>query len=521
MNLYALRVSVVNSKKYLNMKLFRSKQIASLDTYTIKYEPIASIDLMERASNLIFNEIVNHYEKCKHFVFFIGPGNNGGDGLAVARMLAAVGFNCTVYLVVVADKLSEDATVNLQRLKKQKLVPVYEIKKKTDLPTLEKDFIIVDALFGSGLSRPLDGLAAQVVLHINNSFAEVIAIDIPSGLFGEDNFGNNFDYIVKAAYTLSFQFPKISFLFAENDAFVGKWKVLQIGLHSDAITNTESNYFFLTQELIAQKLKKRNKFSHKGIFGHAWLAAGSYGKIGAAVLSAKSCLRSGVGLLTVFIPKVGYEIMQTSIPEAMVSVDDSKTDFSILPGLFEYDAIGIGPGIGTNEDVQKFLKKILKNVNIPMVFDADALSIFAENKSLLKLIPPDSILTPHPGEFDRMAGKSLSGFERHIKQIEFAIKYKIYIVLKGSYTSIACPDGSCYFNSTGNPGMATAGSGDVLTGIILSLLAQKYISANAALIGVYLHGLAGDFAKEERGEESLIAGDIIENIGKAFKEIKN
>ncbi len=502
------------------MKLFQSKQIADIDLFTISHEPIASIDLMERASQMLCNEFVNSFKSNQKLIFFIGPGNNGGDGLALARMLADNDFLCVVYIVKISNKLSANCELNLKRLHAQKGVKIKEIKNNKDFPKIQEKDVIVDALFGSGLSRPVDGLAAEVIKWVNKSLAKVVAIDIPSGLFGDDNAVNNHENIIKADFTYSLQFPKISFMFAENEQFVGLWKVLPIGLNEKIISETESNYFYLTSNFIGNKVKKRVTFAHKGSFGHAMLVAGSYGKMGAAILGAKSCLRSGVGLLTVHLPKSGYQIIQIAVPEAMVSADDSEKNISLLPEINNYSAIGIGPGIGIQKQTKDFFKNILLQIEVPLVIDADALNIFSANKLMLKLLPKQTVLTPHPGEFDRLAGKSINGWERHLKQIEFAKKYQIVIVLKGAHTSIAMPDGRCFFNATGNPGMATAGSGDVLTGIILSLLAQGYSSEDASLVGVYLHGLAGDFAKLKHGEESLIAGDIIENIGCAFLSVK-
>lgn len=501
------------------MKLFRSKQIAEIDSYTIKNEPVASIDLMERASNTIAQEIINTYTTDKRFIFFIGTGNNGGDGLAVARLIAERKYQCEAFILKITENLSHDAEINLKRLRDQNLVRITEIKNADQFPVINLGIIIVDALFGSGLSRPIEGLAAETVKHINTSGAEVIAIDIPSGLFGEDNSANLSDHIIKANFTFSLQFPKIAFFFAENEKYVGSWKVLPIGLHKDAIEKTESQYFYITKELLKGKFKQRSKFAHKGNFGHALLISGSYGKMGAAVLASKSCLRTGVGLLTTHVPKFGYEIIQTAVPEAMVSVDSFDKIFSSAPELIDYSAIGIGPGIGMGNSTRNALKDLIDIAAGPLLFDADAINILGESKACLDVIPAGSVFTPHPKEFERLTEKSADGYARHLLQIDFARRYNVYVVLKGAYTSVACPDGTCWFNSTGNPGMATAGSGDVLTGIILSLLAQGFSPKEASLFGVYVHGLAGDMACREKGEESMVAGDIVDNLGMAFREI--
>jgi NAD(P)H-hydrate epimerase len=291
-------------------------------------------------------------------------------------------------------------------------------------------------------------------------------------------------------------------------------------LHSLAIEQTPSGYRYLTSSYISEKIKKRTKFSHKGTYGHALLVAGSYGKMGAAILAARASLRSGVGLLTCHIPQKGYNIMQISVPEAMVSADASETVFSEIPKLDAYSAVGAGPGLGMNSITQQSLRSLLEMSPAKLVLDADALNILSENKEWLELLPPNTILTPHPKEFERLAGTTANSFVRLQKQLEFSKKYKAIVVLKGAHTAITTPESRVYFNSTGNPGMATAGSGDVLTGIILGLLAQNYSAEDAAVIGVFVHGLAGDLAKAELGEISLVAGDITTWLGKAFMQFE-
>jgi ADP-dependent NAD(P)H-hydrate dehydratase / NAD(P)H-hydrate epimerase len=502
------------------MKLFTCSQISEIDQLTMKLEPISSIYLMERASDQVAWWITQHIDHDSPLWFFAGPGNNGGDALAVARMLALAGYNCTVFLSTFGRKPKEDPAFNLKRLEKQNKVLLKKIDSEESIPEIPLEIVVVDGLFGSGLNKPLDGLAEQIVRKINNSGATVISIDIPSGLFGEDNSNNNLSAVIKANNTLTFQFPKISFFFPENYQFTGDWGVLPIGLSPEAIGQTESNYFYLTKEFISGKIKKRDKFSHKGTFGHALLIAGSYGKMGASVLSSKACLRSGVGLLTSHIPRLGYEIIQNSVPEAMTSIDSSETVFSEVPDLTMFSAIGIGPGLDKKPATQLAFKKLLQEQPKRMVIDADALNILAEKKDWLNLLPENTILTPHPKEFERLAGTSVNSFERLQLQLQFSARYKVIVVVKGSHTCITFSNGEVYFNSTGNPGMATGGSGDVLTGIILGLLAQSYSPEDAALVGVYLHGLAGDLAAAKYSQQAMIAGDIIEQLGAAFTQLE-
>lgn len=503
------------------MKIFRSAQIREIDQFTIKNEPVKSIDLMERAASKITDWIVENISQFNRILVFAGPGNNGGDALVVARQLIKSGFEVQAYLLKLTDKLSPDCEINLQRLTKECSTKIYEITTKDNFPEIPESSIIIDGIFGSGLSRKTDGLAKDTISFINKSNTTIISIDIPSGLFGEDNSDNNPEGIIKATYTLTLQFPKLSYFFPENEDYVGQWKILPIGLHAEIINSTPTPYHFVCQNFITTNLKKRKKFSHKGTFGHALLISGSYGKMGAAVLAAKACLRTGSGLVTVHVPKLGNDIIQTALPEAMVSIDQSELIFTEIENPFDYDALGIGPGIGTKPNTVRGLAALLNNYSNPLVIDADAINILSQHNELIQKIPKNSILTPHPKEFERLAGNWKNDYDRLQKQINFATKNGIFVVLKGAHTSIACPDGDVYFNTTGNPGMATAGSGDVLTGIILSLLGQKYEPKFAAIIGVYLHGLAGDLAAENLGEEALIASDIIENLGIAYLKIKN
>jgi ADP-dependent NAD(P)H-hydrate dehydratase / NAD(P)H-hydrate epimerase len=502
------------------MKIFKSSEIKEVDAYTIENEPIQSINLMERASDQIAQWIINEFDTNQHVIVFVGPGNNGGDGLAIARMLYNYGYIVKVYILKITDKLSRDAEINLNRLLEETNLEVFNITEENDIPIIPEDSLVLDAIFGSGLARPVDGLPAKIVQHINSSLSFVLAVDIPSGLFGEDNSDNVFENIIKADYTLSFEFPKLSFFIADYEEYVGEFEILPIGLHPQIIEEKESDLFFLEKEYVLSKLRNRLKFAHKGSYGHALLVSGSYGKMGAAILASKACLRTGVGLLTIHIPQSGYEILQTAVPEAMVCIDESESCFCGKQELEKYSAIGIGPGIGIKKSIQDAFKEMISNTNRPLVIDADGINILAENKELLNELPNDTILTPHPKEFERIAGISKNAFNRLQLQIEMAKKYEIYIILKGAHTSIASPNGECYFNSTGNPGMASGGSGDVLTGIILSFLAQGYSAKEACLLGVYLHGLAGDIASDTMSEEAMIATDIIENLGLAFKEIR-
>lgn len=500
------------------MKILSAEQIRALDAHTIKSEPIASIDLMERASSIFTNWFIENYpNEDRPVCVFCGVGNNGGDGLAVSRLLHQQFYNIWVFWCKISKNLSEDFQTNLNRLPKHDAVPLVEISEGENWPSLPKNAIVLDAIFGSGLNRPVTGYWAELIDHLNRSEHTIVSIDIPSGLFADQHTSA---VAIQAERTLSFQLPKLGFLYPENHDKVGEWDCRSIGLDLDFIQQMPSPYYYLNQEMIKPLLKKRNKYDHKGTYGHALLIMGSYGKIGAAVLAAKACLRSGVGLTTVHAPGCSFNILQGAVPEAMLSSDPNQKFFTVLPELKPFRAIGIGCGLDQKSQTIEALHQLIQKTAVPLVIDADALNILAKNKNWYSLLPKNSILTPHPKEFERLFGPTKNHFARNELQRKKARELGIYIILKGAHSCIATPEGNCYFNSTGNPGMGTGGSGDVLTGFITGLLAQSYSPLKASILGVFLHGLAGDLAAQRVGQEALIAGDLIGFLGKAFDEIK-
>lgn len=502
------------------MKILTAEQIREADAYTIQHEPIASIDLMERAAVACVQWITSAYPKPIKIHVFCGLGNNGGDGLAIARLLAEKKYMITVYIVRYSDKYSEDFKINEQRLKGTG-VTILDIRSADDLKSIKAQAsdVVIDAIFGSGLNKPVEGLAADVIKYINAFKLPVIAIDVPSGLPLSAKENPDAWICINSTHTLTFQAPKLGFMFPRAGKHIGDFTILDIGLDASFIDKQETINYFTTLSDIETILKPRKKFSHKGTYGHALIISGSYGKMGAAVLAAKACLRSGSGLVTAHIPKCGYEIIQTTLPEAMVSIDSSDHYITELPKIEKYNAIGVGPGLDTEKQTQNTLKLLIQNAPVPLVLDADAINILSMNKTWLPFLPKNSILTPHPKEFERLVGKTDSDYARYDQLREFAFKYGIYVVLKGAHTAVACPDATVYFNSTGNPGMATGGSGDVLTGIITGLLAQGYTPKEAAVFGVYWHGLAGDIAMDKSGTSCILAGDIIETLSFAYKTI--
>ncbi len=501
------------------MKILSAEQIRELDRYTIENEPVASIDLMERAASKVYQLLSRVIKTSEPVYVFCGMGNNGGDGLAVARMLIESGYgHVTAYTVRHSPGTSKDFLINEDRLKN--ISSVHYIETENQIPAIHSDAVIIDAIFGTGLSRPVEGIAASVIHAINRSGNTVYSVDIPSGLFCDKSNAES-DTVIHSAATFTFHAPKLSFLFAANGKYVPRFVVLDIGLSKDYAEQLPSSYYFVTKQFTQSFFRRREKFTHKGTYGHALIAAGSFGKTGAAILAVKAALLSGAGLVTSNIPSSGYEIMQTSNPEAMVEADKSVNFLRDIPELDKYSAVGVGPGIGTETETREYLEKLLAACSKPLVMDADALNIISANEKLLALVPENSILTPHPGEFKRLTGEWSDDSDKLERQKAFSKKHKVILVLKGAHTSVSTPGGKMYFNSSGNAGMAKGGSGDVLTGVITSLLAQHYTPEQAAILGVFVHGLAGDFARDESGETSMNASDIIHHLPKAFQELES
>ena len=500
------------------MKLFPTSEIKRLDALTIEREPIASIDLMERAAKALTEAITERFDDpATPFVVFAGPGNNGGDALAVARLMAVQGYRLEVFLFNPKERLSPDCETNRLRLQECEGVTLHEVVSQFTPPVLTAGHVVIDGLFGSGLNKPLEGGFAGVVRYINASPATVVSIDMPSGLMGEDNSFNTPATIVRASLTLSLQLPKLAFLFAENEPFVGEWQLLDIGLDAEAIEEMETDYTLLEADAVASLLKPRGRFSHKGTYGRAMLIAGSQGMAGASVLAAKACLRSGVGLLTVHVPFCNNFIVQTSVPEAMTEIDFDDTRFTEAADTDNCQAVAIGPGLGRAKETEKALLEQIDECSVPMVVDADALNLLAYHRDYLMRLPKGSLLTPHPKELERLVGRCKDSYERLEKARELARSASLHIILKGAYTAIISPDGTVCFNTTGNPGMATGGSGDVLTGILLALLAQGYDTSTAARLGVYAHGLAGDLAAKQKGQTGMTSGDLITYLPAVWK----
>lgn len=498
------------------MKLFSAEQIYSADKFTIQKQGITTDGLMERAAVQIFNWMHLRMQGAPVKIhLFCGIGNNGGDGMALARHLQEHGYHIAVYVVNYSEKRSQDFLLNLKRLKERKVWPVY-LKDQEDLPEIGSDDIIVDAVFGIGLNRAPDAWVVDLFAHLQASKAFVLAVDIPSGLF-TDQVPENKSAVLRANYVLSFQAPKLVFFLPSTAQFAEQWEVLDIGLDMEFLWAQEVDFYLTGKNEVLPFYQPRGKFSHKGTFGHALIIGGSYGKMGAVQLSARAALHVGAGLVTAYVPKCGYIPLQTALPEAMVLTDEEERlahiSFEITP-----TSIGLGMGMGTHAETVEAFGLFLKANKLPLVIDADGINILANQKEWLGELPQNSILTPHLKELERLVGAWKDDFDMLARAKDFSQKYECILVVKGAHT-IIFSEGKGYINTTGNPGMATAGSGDVLTGMITGLLGQGYAALQAAIFGVYLHGKSGDLAVEHTGYQALTATDLIEGIGSAYLDL--
>lgn len=509
------------------MKILTGTQHRELDLYTIEHEPIDSIDLMERASVAVANEVMKRWNNQRTVFVFAGSGNNGGDGLAVARLMVEQGYRVAVYLFNVKGRLSEDCEENRNRLQEMledeetsRRLVLKEITQGFDFPKVRTKDIVIDALFGTGLQGPLNGGFAVVVHKINATHAHVVSIDVPSGLMCENNYLTQRNSVVHAELTLTIGLPKLAFLFPENEIAVGEWKVLDIGLSAEGIEKANSPYSILEISDLQEILHERSRFAHKGTMGHALLVAGSYGMAGASILACKACLRSGIGKLTLHTCAANNTILQISVPEAVLMPDKNGRCISEPVDMHSFHAVGIGPGLGREEKAVRAMQQYLNLATDPLIVDADALGILGEHREWLNNLPTGSILTPHVKELEGIVGSCANSYERLQAAIDLATRGHIYVILKGHYTAICTPQGRVLFCPRGNAGMATAGSGDVLTGILTGLFAQGYTPGETATLGVWLHAAAGDHAAAEMGEECMLAGDIVTHLKDAFKELR-
>ncbi|MFD0931182.1 NAD(P)H-hydrate dehydratase [Psychroflexus salinarum] len=502
------------------MKILSASQLADLDSFSCKEQRISSWELMERAAGLAYEEISSSLESTSQMIKVLaGPGNNGGDGLAIAYFLARDGFDVEVYLVNFTSSRSDDNQKNLVRLKNQSKCKIEDIDEDSKVPSFNSNDIIIDSIFGVGLNRPMPEFVQKLIKSVNKHSFKTIAIDIPSGMYMDKSI-NEDEQVFKSDLTLTFQTPKLSFYLPDYSDFIGEVKIIDIGLSQKRLSEISSEFTFVDLNFTKTLYQLRSRFSHKGTYGHAVLIGGSRLMLGSVILSSKSCMRSGVGKTSVLMPSRGYSALIQHLPEAMIIENTSEEFISYKKLDFNADAIGIGVGIGTSKDALKALSNWLENSKQPLVIDADALNLIAEHKALQRQIPKKSILTPHPGELRRLIGSWKDDFEKLEKIKNFSTKHDVIILGKDAF-SLCVYKNKVFVNSTGNSGMATAGSGDVLTGLVTGLLAQGYSSLNAATIGMFLHGMAGDLAAKETSQESLIASDITNHLGYSFSKLKD
>lgn len=500
------------------MKILSAAQMREWDRFTIKEEPITSLALMERASQKCVDWIDEHFHH-QHFSVFCGPGNNGGDGLCIARMLKVAGKDVTVFVAGNETEFSDDFSTNFQRLVSESGIVPVQLDAENPQPSLNKESIIIDCLFGTGLNRTIQDWRTGVIAFMNECDHPIVSIDLPSGII-PDLIEIQAGPVIKATVTLTFQQPKLAFFFQENQQYTGRFEVLDIGLYGNYTEQITTSFFATALSDASLLLIERPRFSHKNMFGHLDVFGGSKGMLGAAILISRAALRTGCGLVTAHVPQCAFTVFQSAIPEVMCIAEETETHLSTSRIDNNKSAAAIGPGLGQFADTGNFVRLLLEECSIPLVLDADALNLISSGNHQSR-IPKNSIITPHPGEFDRLFGKHINTFERFKTQQTQSISLQIYIVLKGAFTSVSTPKGIVFFNTTGNNAMSTAGSGDVLTGIIGSLLAQGYVAEDAAVLGTFLHGLAGDIARDKIGSQGLLAGDIAENIPAAIDKVRD
>ncbi|WP_418509830.1 NAD(P)H-hydrate dehydratase [Corallibacter sp.] len=500
------------------MKILSKEQIYEGDKLTAQRQNISSTELMERAGTQIFNWMHMRMQGAQVPIHvFCGIGNNGGDGLVLARHLVNHGYNVHTYVVNYSDKRSKDFLINYDRIKQVTKEWPTLMACEEDFPKITPEAIIVDAVFGIGLNRPIADWVKKLFQHFRASKAFTLAIDIPSGL-QTDSVPKNENDVVWAGYTLSFQSPKLIFFLPETSKYSVQWEVLDIGIDLEYIYKLNTEAELIGKQEVLPIYKPRKRFSHKGSFGHALIVGGSYGKIGSVTLSSKAALVSGVGLVSAYVPKCGYVPLQVALPEAMVITDENEKFISNISFDITPSAIGIGIGIGTQDETLLAFENFLKENKAPLVVDADGLNLLSKKPELLALLPKNTVLTPHPKELERLIGEWKDDFDKLNKTKAFSKKHQVIVVVKGANTITVFQD-KYYVNTTGNPGLATAGTGDVLTGIITGLITQGYKPLSASVFGVYLHGKAADIILEDFGYQSMIASNVIDAVAEAYIDL--
>lgn len=506
------------------MKIYTNDQIRAIEAATIS-SGISSLELVERMAAGVAREVAGNLKKGQKVIVFAGPLKNGAQALSLARLLKTKGVSLDIFLFNISgNKLSPDCRTCRDRLLADADgINFTEVIKDFVSPQISSDDIVIDGIFGSELDSPMPSNGYVSVIHmINDSGATVISLDLPSGMCGDWNTDAINRNIIHATYTYTPQFPRLMFFMPDNAELLGEWKIIDIGLSREEMRRQKTQFYLLQQQDIRPLLRPRPEFVTKSDLGSALIFAGSYGMMGAAVLAARGALRAGAGKVTVHSPRCGYVVMQSSVPSALYQPDAGELAIENFSLSHNYDSVAIGPGIGTSESTIVALEQFLKVANAnrrSLVLDADALNCIAARPSMLNFLPVLSILTPHAAEFDRMFGESATAEIRLHRAMEVASYHQVLIVLKGHYTAIVRPDGIVIFNSSGTPALATAGSGDVLTGIIAGLQAQGHKPEIAAFLGCFIHGVAGQISAERNGDYGVTSEDIAANVGRAIKFI--
>lgn len=506
------------------MKVVTAQEMAEIDKVTIERYGVPSLVLMERAALSVAKHIIPL--GVKNLIILVGPGNNGGDGVAVGRILKNNGFNIKVFQLFPDDKLSNDCKKQLEIAEKYGISLFKRYPTKKELSEAE---VIVDALFGTGLKKKIEGDLAKLINLINSLNKTVIAVDIPSGVSSDS--GEILGIAIKASLTVTFGLPKRGHLLFPGREFVGKLFIEDIGFPKELTESEGLKVSLINKEFVCSLIPPRPLYSHKGTYGHVLVIAGSVGKTGAALMCSKSALRAGSGLVTMAVPAALKVVFQSKVLEEMILPLPSNTQTlskDAIRKIEEFvnekaDVVAFGPGVGVNDDTEEILKFLLKHCNIPIVIDADGITLLSNKKGLLNGTKANVVLTPHPGELSRLIKIPVKEIEKNRIEItqNVAKDLNTVLVLKGVPTIISEPGGNTFINTTGNPGMATGGTGDVLTGIIASFIGQGLNTFHASVAGVYIHGLSGNLAAKYRGKHGLIAGDLIDNLPQAIKELSD
>jgi NAD(P)H-hydrate epimerase len=520
------------------MKILTAAQMQRIDRLTTEKCGVPSLTLMENAGAVVVDFLTEQFEPLTEHTIAIlcGRGNNGGDGFVVARLLRNKGLTPRVVLLGDPASLKGDAAENYNRLAALAapgIAPEPGVWHRVRL-TIADATLVIDAILGTGLSKPLEGFLLEVVRDLNRDFARVpiVAVDLPTGISSDT--GELIGECVKARASVTFTAPKIGHVFPPACEYVGRWVVRSIGTPPELLDNDPELYLNLVSAPdLAWLAQPRKVTAHKGQFGHVLIVAGSMGKTGAAALAAQAALRAGAGLVTVATPTsalpiiagLGMEFMTEPLPETEAGTLSMRAlDYGRMDKLAEGKSVlAIGPGLGTVAETAEFIRSVVNRYELPVVLDADGLNAFAGCMDKLRSAGRVRVLTPHPGEMGRLTAQTTAQILAHRIEVarEFAMKHQVHLVLKGSRTLTAMPDGQVVVNPTGNPGMATGGTGDVLTGLTAGLLAQYSALPVGQVVAaaVYMHGLAGDLAAAELGQSSMLAGDLLRTLPRAFKEI--